>query len=131
MKRILFCFLVAIMTVMMLVTVVYAADSPPDPKSIGDYFTWEFLGTMAGAVAATTLVTQFCKFPLDKVWKIPTRFVVYGIALLILFAVEFFTGTITTDKVILTMLNAIIVTAAAMGTYEATFKKLENRSRSG
>lgn len=131
MKRILFCFLIAIMTIMMLVTVVFAADSPPAPGSISDYFTWEFLGTMAGAVAATTLITQFCKFPLDKVWKIPTRVAVYGIALFILFAVEFFTGGITIDRAVLIIFNAILVAVAAMGTYEATFKKLENKSQSG
>jgi peptidoglycan/LPS O-acetylase OafA/YrhL len=128
MKKILFCLFITAVMILMLTTVAFADGDPP---AADEYLTWEFLGTMAGVVAATTLITQFCKFPLDKVWKIPTRFVVYVIALSILFAVEFFTGTVTTDGAILIILNAIIVTTAAMGTYEATFKRLESKPPTG
>ena len=116
---------------MMMVTVAYAADSSPAPNIMSEYLTWEFLGTMVGAVAATTLITQFLKLPLDKVWKLPTRFVVYLIALMILFAVELFTGKVTMEGSILIILNAIVITMASMGAYEATFKKLESNSQSG
>jgi len=93
--------------------------------TINNFMTWEFLGTMAGAISATTLIVQFIKIPLDKIWKIPTRYVVYIIALIILFLVEFFTGHIALERSILIMLNAIVISMAAMGTYEATFKKIE------
>ena len=36
-------------------------------------FTWEYLATIAGATAATLLIVQQLKLPLDKLWKIPTR----------------------------------------------------------
>lgn len=92
-----------------------------------NFMTWDFLGTMAGAVAATTLIVQFLKIPLDKVWKIHTRYVVYFIAFFLLFFVEYFTGHITPERTLLIMLNAIIVTMASMGTYEVTFKQVEEK----
>ncbi|MGB8450703.1 MAG: hypothetical protein WCD89_00085 [Anaerocolumna sp.] len=95
---------------------------------VNEFITWDFLGTMAGAVAATTLIVQFLKIPLDKVWKIHTRYVVYFIAFFLLFFVELFTGNITFEHTILIMLNAIIVTMAAMGTYEITFKQVEDKN---
>ncbi len=95
---------------------------------LNDFMSWDFLGTMAGAVAATTLIVQFLKIPLDKVWKIHTRYVVYFIAFLLLFFVELFTGRITFERTVLLMLNAIIVTMAAMGTYEVTFKQVEDKN---
>lgn len=96
-------------------------------ETINNYITWEFLGTMAGAIAVTTLIVQFIKMPLDRIWKIPTRYVVYFIALILLFLVEFFRGHITFERSILIVLNAIVVSLAAMGTYETTFKKIENK----
>lgn len=95
---------------------------------INDFMTWNFLGTMAGAVAATTLIVQFLKIPLDKVWKIHTRYVVYFIAFFLLFFVELFTGKLNFESTILIMLNAILVTMASMGTYEVTFKQTESKS---
>lgn len=128
----LFCLFITMIIIAMMTMVAFAADSSPTPDNVmGSYLTWEFLGTMVGAVAATTLVTQFLKMPLDKVWKIPTRFVVYVIAVLILLAVQLFTGDMTVDKAVLILLNAIIVATAAMGTYETTFKKLEMKATSG
>lgn len=88
-------------------------------------FTWELLATMAGATAATTLVVQFLKLPFDKVWKIPTRIVVYVIAAAIMLGVMIATAVqFTFANVALTLLNAVVVALAAMGTYEVTFKKL-------
>lgn len=92
-----------------------------------EYFTWEFLGTMAGVVAAVTLIVQFLKLPIDKVWKIPTRYIVFAISLLILFVVLYFTDVITPDKVALTILNAFVVAMASMGAYDVTFKKIEEK----
>jgi hypothetical protein len=92
-----------------------------------EFLTWSYLATFAGAVAAVTLIVQFLKLPMDKVWKIPTRFIVFLIALIILFAVLFFTDVITPEKAALTVLNAIVVTMASLGAYEVTFKKFENK----
>ncbi|BCJ94486.1 hypothetical protein acsn021_20550 [Anaerocolumna cellulosilytica] len=93
---------------------------------LSEFMTWDFLGSMAGAIAATTLIVQFLKFPLDKVWKIHTRYVVYLIALLLLVLVEVFTGHINLERFLLLALNAVIVATSSMGTYEVTFKQVEN-----
>ncbi|NLY44117.1 MAG: hypothetical protein GX066_09185 [Clostridiaceae bacterium] len=91
---------------------------------MNEFLTWEFLGTFAGATAATTLIVQFLKLQVDKVWKIPTRYIVYIIAALILFAVQAFTGSFTPENIVITLFNAVVVTMAAMGTYDVTFAKL-------
>lgn len=91
----------------------------------GEYFSWELLGTMAGAVMAVTLIVQFLKLKADKVWNIPTRYIVYAISLLVLFAVMYFTEVITPEKIVLMILNAFVVATASMGTYEITFAKLD------
>ena len=90
-------------------------------------FTWAYLASIAGATAATLLIVEFMKFPLDRVWKIPTRALVYVIALVILLAATWFTGEMSWEKAALAALNAFIVAAAAMGAYEVTFRKTEAR----
>ena len=94
---------------------------------MNEYLTWEFLGNFAGVVVAVTILIQFLKLPLDKVWKVPTRFFVYGISLLLLVAVEYFTKGIVVDQIPLLLINAVLVTISAMGAYELTFKKLEEK----
>lgn len=92
---------------------------------MNDYLTWGFLATFAGSVATVTLIVQFLKLQVDKVWRIPTRYIVYLISLVVLFAVMGFTEAITPEKAALTALNAIVVTMAAMGFYDVTLKKIE------
>lgn len=98
-----------------------AADLPTQP------FTWEQLATIAGATLATLLIVQLLKLPLDKVWKIPTRIVVFFIALTVLLLATYFTQGLTADTAILTVINSVIVALAAMGSYELTFAKIENK----
>ena len=118
----LICCLVLMMVVMLISSVAMAeGELPTDP------FTWESLATIAGATLATLLFVQLLKLPLDKVWKIPTRIVVYVIALIILLLATLFTGSLTVESGVLTAVNAMIVALAAMGAYEITFRKLENR----
>lgn len=93
-------------------------------------FTWQYLATILGATAATVLIVQWLKLPLDRVWKIPTRIVVYVIALIIIELATYFTSGLTVESAILTALNAVIVTLAAMGAYEASpFKKKDEERK--
>ena len=120
MKKLLCC-LVLLMALMLISSVAMAeGELPTEP------FTWEYLATIAGATVATLLIVQLLKLPLDKVWKIPTRIVVYVIALLILLLATLFTGSLTVQSGVLTAVNAVIVALAAMGAYEVTFRKLDN-----
>ena len=108
---------------MMLLPVVALAEGglPTEP------FTWSQLATIAGATAAVLLIVQLLKLPLDRVWKIPTRIVVYIISLILLLLANLFTDGITLQGGILTAINAIIVALAAMGAYEMTFRRLDEK----
>ena len=90
-------------------------------------FSWEYLATSAGATVATMLIVQLLKLPLDKVWKIPTRIIVYVIALIISLLATQFTVGLTLQNGLLTAVNAVIVALAAMGGYEITLAKLEKK----
>jgi len=91
-------------------------------------FTWAYLASIAGATAATLLIVQFLKVPLDKVWKIPTRLFVYVIALLIMIIATVFTGGLTIETALLAVVNAFIVALTAYGSYEVTFAKLDKHT---
>lgn len=94
------------------------ALTPTDP------FSWEYLVTIAGAAAFTLLVAQFLKFPLDKVWKVPTRIVVYVIALAVMLIATAFTTGLTAQNTLLAFVNAFVAALTAMGGYEITFAKM-------
>ena len=97
------------------VTVTQAGDLPAEP------FTWTSIATIGGAAAATLLIVQLLKLPLDRIWKIPTRIWVYIIALALMLCATAFTEGLDFNKALLTAVNAVIVALAAMGTYEMTF----------
>ena len=92
-----------------------------------DPFSWNQLATIAGATLATLLIVQLLKLPLDKVWKIPTRIVAYVIALIILLAATYFTAGLDWSSAGLCALNAVIVALSAMGSYELTFRKIDDK----
>ena len=104
------------------VVTTYVTDPEPEPSSP---YTWEYLATIAGATAFTLLVAQFLKFPLDKVWKIPTRILVYIIALIVMLVATAFTGGLTLSAAGLAVANAFVVAFAAYGAYEVTFAKAD------
>lgn len=89
-------------------------------------FTWEYLATIAGATVATLLIVQLLKLPIDRVWKVPTRLIVYIIALVISLLAMLFTGGLTIESGVLAAINAVIIALAAMGAYEITFRKLKS-----
>lgn len=96
-----------------------AADIPTTP------FSWEQLATIAGAALATMLIVQLLKLPLDRVWKIPTRIIVFLIAAVVMLLATYFTQGLTWDSALLTVLNAVVAALTAMGGYELTFAKLD------
>lgn len=104
----------------------------PEISPVGEIektgFDWGFLATISGCTAATVLISQFVKFPLDKCWKIPTKCLVYFIALAISVIAGYFTNhCMNLEGVVLSILNSFIVAAAAYGTYELSFKKIEKK----
>jgi hypothetical protein len=83
------------------------------------FFTWEMLGTYAGAVIATTLLVQFLK---GTFAKLPTQIFSYIVAFVVLLAANFFMKTLTVEVGALCVLNAVLVSLAANGAYAASVK---------
>ena len=100
---------------------IVASEIPTQPV------TWAQLATIGGAALATMLIVQLLKLPLDKVWKIPTRIIVFVISFIVLILATYFTQGLTWNTALLTVINAVIVALTAMGGYEMTFKKIEER----
>ena len=94
---------------------------------MNELLNWQTLGTYAGAVAFVTLVVQYFKLPLDKVWKIPTRILVYIISCLVLIVTNIATHSLSLETFILSLLNGFVIACASFGAYEVTFKKIENK----
>ena len=104
-------------------TEVVASEIPTQPV------TWEQLATIGGAAMATMLIVQLLKLPLDKVWKIPTRIIVFIIAAIVMLLATYFTQGLTWNTALLTLMNAVIAALTAMGGYELTFKKIEDHKK--
>lgn len=84
-------------------------------------YTWSSLSTVAGATAATMLIVEYIKEPLDRVIKLPTRAVVLVIAFLILLAAQLVTDKIHSfTDVLLTLVNAFVVALAAIGAHDGS-----------
>ena len=86
-------------------------------------YDWASLGTVAGASAATLMIVQMIKAPLDRLWKLPTRLVAYGVAFLLLLLAQHFSNGLTAEGVLLAAVNAVIAALSAYGSYELTFAK--------
>ncbi len=90
-----------------------------------EMYTWASLGTTAGATAATLLVVQYLKEPLDRLIKLPTRILVLIVAFLVLLGAEAFGADgLHWSEVPLEFVNSFLVALSAMGAYENTFKRV-------
>ena len=126
MKKFLFALIVFACATILAVPVLGAAEGLTEEVSAPtEPVTWEYLVTIAGASLMTLLIVQFIKAPLDKLWKVPTAFVAYMIALAILVAAHTMTGGMSVNTFLLCVLNAFIAATSAMGMYEKTFRKIE------
>lgn len=89
---------------------------------MNEFFTWTTLATYAGATLATSLITQLIK-GLGFIDKIPTRITSYAIALVVLIAATFFTGGLTLESGVLCVVNAVVVSLASNGAFDAVTAK--------
>lgn len=103
------------------------APAAPYPIDQGGAYSWAQLATITGATAAVLLIVQFIKLPIDQVYHIPTRVIVYVIALLVMTGAQEFTSGFKWADFPLIVINAFVVGLAAMGAYEQTFKLVDNR----
>ena len=100
---------------------IVASEIPVEPV------TWDQLATVAGTALITMLIVQYTKMPLDRVWKIPTRIIVFLIAFITMLAATYFKDGLTWSTALLTIFNSLIAALAAMGGYEMTFAKIEKK----
>jgi hypothetical protein len=117
----LFAFLGLALVCMMVVAPMGMALAESVSEGAGAMFDWGTLATVSGVTAATLLIVQYLKVPLDRVWKVPTRIVVLLVALGILILAQAFTVGLTFAGVPLIIVNAFVVALAAMGSYEVAF----------
>lgn len=82
------------------------------------FFDWTYLGTFAGALAAVALITELIK-ELPALKKVPTQFVSWVLAFVILILAQLFTGTLSAQNAVLCVLNGAMVSLAANGGYAA------------
>lgn len=82
-------------------------------------FTNEFLNTIAGAAAATTLVVELIKdFKLVKCC--PTRWLAVAVAESIIILTAWFNGQLAWNKLLPYILNGLLVASAAMAGWHVT-----------
>lgn len=91
-----------------------------------DFFTWAMLATYAGAVLATTLITQLLK-GVGFIDRMPTRIFSYIVALAVLLVATFFTGGFTVEAAGLCVINAVVVALAAQGAYDGILNSQKNK----
>lgn len=124
MKKILYLIMAMLFVGMLALPVVALAEGQAGDE--GAPFAWDYLATVGGAAAFALVVVQLIKAPLDKVWKIPTRVVVYTLCLIGMATGTYFTVGITPETLLLIPINAVVASLTAMGGYDVTFKKLES-----
>lgn len=90
------------------------------------FFTWSTLATLTGASVAVGLLTQFFK---DAI-KIPTQWLSYILAVIILTAATFFTGVTSIGLWAIIPLNAVIVSTSANGAYTAILRAKNGKADS-
>ena len=83
-----------------------------------EFFTWDLLGTMAGAMFAVALLTEITK-SIPGIKKIPTQIWSYILSVAVLIVSHAALGTLTLQAAGLALINAAMVSLAANGGYAA------------
>jgi hypothetical protein len=94
-----------------------------------DFFTWDILGTMAGATLAVAVLTEITK-GIPGIRKLPTQVWSFILAFAVLIGAQAATGTLTLATGGLAVLNAALVSLAANGGYDL-LERLKNGQRTG
>ena len=93
-----------------------------------EFVTWELLGTYAGAMAMVGIITQLTK-NVKFISKLPTQIWSYILALVVMYAANFFLGQLTLSNGVLILFNAGIVSLAANGGYDSVTRMFGNAEK--
>lgn len=91
---------------------------------MNDFTSWETLGTFAGCAAATGLLTQFTK---NLFSKLPTQWLSYIIAVVIMGLATVFTAGLSWPTLALIPINAVIVSLGANGGFAAAKRVVDGK----
>jgi hypothetical protein len=95
-----------------------------------NFITLDYLSTFVGMVAVVVLITQFTKDLIDKIAKwLPTKYIVFIYSLIVLIGYQVMSNTFEASKLLLTIINAMLLTMTAQGGYEWVFKPIEQKTR--
>lgn len=86
---------------------------------MNEFFAWSTLVTFTGCAAATGIITQFLK---NTFQRLPTQWLSYFIAVVILYAATYFTGGMTFSAAAAIPLNAVLVALSSNGAYSAVIR---------
>ena len=90
---------------------------------MNEFFTWSMFNSVGSAALATALATQVLK---QVFTKFPVRLISYLSALVILVCTELFTNGFDIATFLLAPLNALVVSFASNGGYDALRIKSES-----
>ena len=83
-----------------------------------EFMNWSLLADFGGAVIAVLTITEFVK-EIPFLNKIPTRILSFFIALAVLYSAYYFTGLLTASSALLIPVNAVTVSLATNGGFDA------------
>lgn len=86
-----------------------------------NFFDYHYLGTLAGTTTATILIIEFIK-DMRLIKKIPTRWLVLIIALILVITVSAITGQFVLRNIPLYIINSLLVTSLAIGSWHTLNK---------
>lgn len=92
------------------------------------FITIDVISTFPGMVMVVSLLTQFTKRTIDKLFGNRTEYVVYLYSLALCFFVSYYKGKLAHGLIVaifLNLLNAVIVSLAAMKGYEKILSKVD------
>lgn len=93
-----------------------------------EFVNWATLATYGGALAMVLLLTQFTK-DLVFVKNVPTQIWSFVLSFIVLLMAVSFTEGLTIDLFAQTILNAVIISVAANGSFEALQRLTHNNTQ--
>lgn len=94
----------------------------------GDWISGSTLSTFSGVVFVVTVLVQFLKEPLDRIYKLPTRVLVLFLSWSVLMGrCLLMDDGFTPERIFLNFLNGFVVSLAAMGAHSLASDHLKWR----
>lgn len=87
-----------------------------------EFFTWQSLSTVGGSIMAVELLTELFK-ELGFLKRIPTRFLSFAVAAVVLVSAFVFTEEFSFSGLFLSIFNSAFISLSANGVYDTLTHK--------